>query len=330
MNTARGVFQKQTGFTLIELLVAMVIGVLVILGATQLFIASQQNYRVTTALANMQDTGRFALETLARELRQADFRGGCAPGQINVSIPSLARTTNIAPAPGLQGFTSPQNTTLSSTFEQPLANAQVIAYRAAGTPIKGRITGVSNQTFSFAPAHNAAGQMLLLQSAQRCELFLNAASQPDQLQKSTMGWPTGSAQAAPLPYTQNQAVTLTALTSGVYYLGRDPTNADRPSLMRLDTSTATPVNEVLASHVVALRARFLKNDAYVTVNDVDANEWQNVRAVRVSLIVQSERTDLRQTPTTIETGNFRSNPFTANDGRLYQVFTTTIDLRNRS
>ncbi len=55
-----------------------------------------------------------------------------------------------------------------------------------------------------------------------------------------------------------------------------------------------------------------------------------MRAVRVSLIVQSERSDLRKRPTRIDTGNFRANPFEANDGRLYQIFTTTIDLRNRS
>ena len=76
----------QAGFTLVELLVAMVIGLLVMAGATQLFISSQQSYRFQTALADMQDTGRFALDTMARELRQADYSGGCALPQTSVHL----------------------------------------------------------------------------------------------------------------------------------------------------------------------------------------------------------------------------------------------------
>ncbi|MFG6667648.1 PilW family protein [Halomonas sp. HNIBRBA4712] len=337
MNTARGASLKQTGFTLIELMVAMVIGVLVILGATQLFVASQQNYRTTTALANMQDTGRFALETLSRELRQADFKGGCAPNQVNVSVraPLSASGATPTPAPGLQGFTASQTRTFSS-LTNPLGNSQSIAFRAAGASTPGTITSVSGQLYDFKPIPPApsappdtVGRMLLLQSAQKCDLILNAATAASKLQKSTAGWPANSIQASPLSYIQNQTVTLTVLNSGVYYLGNDSNNAGVPSLMRLDTSTATTQNEVLASHVVALRARYLVDGSYKPVEDVSAAEWPAVRAVRVSLIIQSERTDLRQTPTQIATGNFQTNPFQANDGRLYQAFTTTIDLRNR-
>ncbi|MFI0474156.1 PilW family protein [Halomonas sp. HMF6819] len=326
---------RQTGFTLIELMVAMVIGVLVVLGATQLFVASQQSYRITTALANMQDTGRFALETISRELRQADFKGGCAAGQVTISVRSQANTASPTPAPALQGFASFQNLAASNALQQPLPGSQSFSFRAAGMPIKGRIATVSGPQFEFQTsppsdvAYPTSSRLLLLQSAQKCELFLNAAGLPGQLKKITSGWPTGSPQAAPLNYSQDQAVTLTALDSGIYYLGSDPTNANIPSLMRLDTSTATPRSEVLASNVVALRARFLVGDTYLPVEGLSVDQWPEVLAVRISLIVQSERAGLRQEPTRIATGNFRFDPFEANDGHLYQVFTTTIDLRNR-
>ncbi len=86
--------QAQAGFTLVELLVAMVIGLLVMAGATQLFISSQQSFRFQTALADMQDTGRFALDTLSRELRQADYSGGCALPQTTVHVRNIADTSS--------------------------------------------------------------------------------------------------------------------------------------------------------------------------------------------------------------------------------------------
>ncbi|WP_447554338.1 PilW family protein [Vreelandella sp. EE22] len=328
---AHSASNPQAGFTLVELLVAMVIGVLVILGATQLFIASQQSYRITTALANMQDTGRFALETLSRELRQTDFKGGCVANQINVSIRGQGNTSS--PAPALQGFATPRNLALYNALDNPLPNAQSIAFRAAGTPVPITITNVSDQQFSFQTqspgAHDLGGHLVLLQGVQKCDLFFNAATQPNRLQKNTTGWPSNSPAAAPLSYVQGQTAMLTALDSAIYYLGSDNTNTGAPSLMRLDTSTPTPRNEVLASHIAALRARFLVGEEYLPMDALSADQWERVRAVRISLIVQSERTDLRQAPTTIATGNFRSSPFSANDGRLYQAFTTTITLRNR-
>lgn len=61
----------QAGVTLIELMIAMVLGLLLILGLSNVYLAQRQSYRVNENLARMQDNARIAFELMARELREA-------------------------------------------------------------------------------------------------------------------------------------------------------------------------------------------------------------------------------------------------------------------
>lgn len=63
------------GFTLVELLVAMLLGVTLLFGLTQLFSNSRDGMRMQAALASVQDSGRVAVELLSRDIRNADFSG---------------------------------------------------------------------------------------------------------------------------------------------------------------------------------------------------------------------------------------------------------------
>ncbi len=66
---------RQQGLTLIELMVAMVLSLVLMLGAMQLFVGSKQTYQLSEGLARVQENGRFALDLLAREVRQAGYTG---------------------------------------------------------------------------------------------------------------------------------------------------------------------------------------------------------------------------------------------------------------
>lgn len=61
----------QAGVTLIELMIAMVLGLLLILGLSNVYLAQRQSFRVNDNLARMQDNARIAFELMARELREA-------------------------------------------------------------------------------------------------------------------------------------------------------------------------------------------------------------------------------------------------------------------
>lgn len=66
---------KQNGLTLIEILVAMVIGLFLLAGVMQIFLGSQQSYRLQENLSRMQENGRFAMDFITRDIRMAGSTG---------------------------------------------------------------------------------------------------------------------------------------------------------------------------------------------------------------------------------------------------------------
>lgn len=70
MNTR----QRQTGLSLVELMVALVVGLLLLGGVIEIFVANKQTYRVADASARIQENARFATEILGRYLRIAGYR----------------------------------------------------------------------------------------------------------------------------------------------------------------------------------------------------------------------------------------------------------------
>jgi prepilin-type N-terminal cleavage/methylation domain-containing protein len=71
--------KRNSGFSLVELMVAMVIGLIIILGAGQLFLTVFQTNRQVELLSEKQAAVNFAVEGLLRDIRRAhwsEFNGG--------------------------------------------------------------------------------------------------------------------------------------------------------------------------------------------------------------------------------------------------------------
>lgn len=84
-----GAPHRQVGFTLVELMVALVIGLVIILGAGQLFLMGFQTFRQIELLSNKQAALTFATETLIRDIRRAeviDFDS--SSGELTVQFPN--------------------------------------------------------------------------------------------------------------------------------------------------------------------------------------------------------------------------------------------------
>jgi type IV pilus assembly protein PilW len=67
--------RRQRGMTLIELMVALVIGLLIVVAMTAAFVASSSSRREGVLSADVIETGRYAIDTLGRELSQAGYYG---------------------------------------------------------------------------------------------------------------------------------------------------------------------------------------------------------------------------------------------------------------
>jgi type IV pilus assembly protein PilW len=76
---------NQSGFGLVEVMVAMVLGLLVVLGITQIFISSKQTYETQDASARLQEDARYVLSRITQELRMAGMFGCLSLGSGSVS-----------------------------------------------------------------------------------------------------------------------------------------------------------------------------------------------------------------------------------------------------
>lgn len=79
------VIKAQKGFTLVELMVALILGLLISAAAVQLFLGGLLGSRMQDANAELQNSGVFGLDYVARDLRLANY--------INTTNPSLNEQT---------------------------------------------------------------------------------------------------------------------------------------------------------------------------------------------------------------------------------------------
>jgi type IV pilus assembly protein PilW len=81
--------RHQRGIGLVEIMVALTLGLVLMGGVLQVFISNKQTYRMQEAHARLQENGRFAMEKLSRDIREAGY-WGCASRSV-----SLTKTLNL-------------------------------------------------------------------------------------------------------------------------------------------------------------------------------------------------------------------------------------------
>jgi prepilin-type N-terminal cleavage/methylation domain-containing protein len=68
-------YARSRGFSLIEVMVAMVIGLVLVAGAMQVYINSRATYTVNETSARLQETARYALSVMEPDVRMAGYWG---------------------------------------------------------------------------------------------------------------------------------------------------------------------------------------------------------------------------------------------------------------
>ncbi len=66
---------SQNGFTLIELMIGMLLASIMALGISQFMVGNAQTFKFLDGQARVQESGRFALETLIRSAQMAGYKG---------------------------------------------------------------------------------------------------------------------------------------------------------------------------------------------------------------------------------------------------------------
>ena len=369
------------GLSLIELMVAITLGLLLTAGMVQLFNSSKVTFQTNDAIARVQENGRFALELLKRDLREAGSFGFCA-GQIEIN-----NHLNTGCGGGADDFFDPnrslvgwefEGTGLGDDFTLPddldpanastgdwdsTADSSDLPNRLSGLPVPGSdvlvvrrmdplpgITAVgntpaNNNSINLVGAHGLPpNSLVLVTNCTVADLFQNrsnanatafsagtgSCSNPGPGNNNSVNWSTQYG-------SDMQALTVTQIA---YYIGVNPATGET-GLYRWNMSqgTAGAAAEELIQGAESMQVLYGYSEAaptgdgqsvnnWLTADQVPANGWQQVIAVRLGLSVRSpERADFDQTD--IEYDLAGANITVSGDGRVRQPFSTTVALRNR-
>jgi type IV pilus assembly protein PilW len=78
----------QGGLTLVELMISLVLGMLIVAAAIMLMLSSKSSYVVEDDSARLLDSGRYAIESMSRALRQVGFEDIATNGVPIVALPT--------------------------------------------------------------------------------------------------------------------------------------------------------------------------------------------------------------------------------------------------
>lgn len=300
-----------SGFTLIELMIAILLSSTFLIGITQIFSRTSQNFRTQRTLSNMMEDSRFALDKLNAEFRRTGFLS-------NRLVAGMDRDTiyhnNIAIDSNVAG--------------------NVFTIRNNGVAVAGTLlTMGTGETVSGAP--NVLAGPVSDNVVIRYQLSSGAELANNQNSSCTSGF-------APLAVGENN--TDRHIITIVFYIAADVAigsnvlfcRAFRENLDTADTELLPAA--ALISNVERLRLLYGQSNgaggtAYQTsaqINALPVPNWERVTSTRISLVLQSEEINI----SVGAPGNYTLNgglsvaPVTPVERRIYRVFSTTAAFRS--
>lgn len=79
--------KAEKGFGLVEVMIAVTLGIVVVLGITQIFVSAKQSYLTQDATSRLQEDARYVLSRMVQDIRMAGMFG-CLPVSALDSSPS--------------------------------------------------------------------------------------------------------------------------------------------------------------------------------------------------------------------------------------------------
>jgi len=364
MITSRFLQRQQRGFSLVEMMIALGLGLTLIASAVTVFSSSRQSVDLNSALTDIQDNARFAMDTITRDLRMAGFQG-CV--DINTSAAKIL--ADAAPTTDYFSTAASSSLVLDSGLWQPAAPIGFTPPTVVGKPRAGTHTLSvqfgSAQTFTFQPLPSVtadivldsensglvAGDLAVISNCQVADIFTITSAESATLQHSANG---NRDQRLSAPYGlagENNQPRVMRFEANIYYVGETnrknsagddifslykqtlPYSADRP-----------PIEMVEGVANMRIRLGFRNPDENSTSMtfvspENSAAQPGRIEVVQIGLLMQSHDAilDERDQSTYYLAGsalNAALSPVDANlsysaDKRLKLAFNSTVKIRNR-
>lgn len=324
---------KQSGITMIEVMIAMLIGLVLMGGVMQIFASSRHTYRMHEATSRMQETGRMALEMISRDIRMADF-WGCASDIVNVTNGLDTAGAGFIDfssggIAGVEGGAGPDSLTLRGG-----TNAGVTLLPPFGPLTSSPINIPAGNTLQ-------QGDVVFVADCESADVFQISNADPDTtgvLQHDTSGStspgndnvadPTcAGANAHCLSKIYGADATVFTTNQTTYTIGAG--SEGQPALFRNGLEFLDGVEDMQILYGEDLDAPGTPGagvaNYYVPANQVA--DMNNVISIRVAIVTRSYDDNL--TSNANQAYSVLGINRVAPDERLRQVYTSTINVRNR-
>lgn len=348
---------RQMGLSLIELMVAMLISLILLGGVLQVFLSSKDIYRTNTAVARVQEAGRFATEFMAFDVRQAGYKGECLSmpfSHLKLTGQSADIQNAYSTTPAIQGWDNSKPVFFGNS-ETTRADTDSFIVKYAGEGLEFEANGTNNtnaQSLTINENTSAyEGQIILLSNSTGCDLFQNTNNQnANAFQKSGGNANPGNINQS-WSQSYNEHMTAHVLRSHTYFIREN--NGRLPSLWRQVLSPNKAVEE-LVEGIIEMQVTYGLDldgdrlaDQYVkagtnNLNTSGAGNWDKVVSARISVIAISPEINVLDEPQTFVlpaiAGISRDDDYatydedgtvTIKNNRVAQVYTTTVAIRNR-
>jgi len=314
----------QPGFTLIEMMISITIGLGILAGLVGVLATNSSNSRTNERTAELMTNGRYALNSMRSEVREAGFRGYTwaepgTPGALGLvgadnecregGAPTEAFVRNIR-----QGIWGSDN---ANPFS---ANCIPVANYIANTDV------VVVRRLAVVPAAALAVNTVYFQSTYERGQVFRATAAPVTAPSFT-GAPTPLASFAVQIY--------------VYYISPFTVAANEtpliPALYRVALlADGSMARELVASGIERMQVqygrlivpdtRYFDSVAGTSFDAAPNSPWDDVNQVRIWLLARNATPEPGYLNTqTYQMGN---QPYTVNDNFRRQLFTSVVQLRN--
>lgn len=357
--------RRIAGLSIVELMVALTIGLILLAALTRLFVTSRSTYTLEEGLARIQESGRFAMEFLAQDIRMAGYIG--CTNSTNTTVQNhLNNPTN--PGVDVTQYLSGHRYTGSGSSPSALTdwtpalpgtingvvyfsagdvepNTDVLVIRhASETGIKLGET-MANTSAVLRIDTNPGGfvdnDIVMVSDCSNADIF--QITGPDNFGAGTnnlvhnTGESTPGNATKPLSKAYTSDAQVMKLITRVYYIGRRSSSASNPpALFRKELATSAAMNtQELVEGIETMRFAFgedtdATSDKVANIYRIGSavTNWGKVVSVRVGLLAATTTNVDPTTDTRVYTlANDSAGPYSDNKRR--RVFSSTIQLRNR-
>lgn len=319
--------RQSKGLSLVELMVSLSIGAVILSGAVVVYMDQLQSSRRLSAYAQLQESGRVALDIIERDLRLSGF-SGCNAGFVEFNNALQSSPSTFQPENGIQGWeasNSKPGDTLANVSPTTALVTTSSGWATSGANVLGSFNAVPNSDIirtwggsdfdvpvtyfsasapyvvTTAVADIESGDILLITDCPTIDIVqaCGAATSGTATTLSlSSGCNPGTSSTKPIKSSASANARVTKLSGTTYIVSKhNDTASNPPSLFRaeLDFSGAGVGDFVeVVQGVESMQLLYGENtdgdsdnSADVYVTANNVKNWPSVVSVRVSLLMQS-------------------------------------------